>query len=108
MPSSFSSQTFSSSSSSINGRTTSRTQSTYSDASGTRVHQTTREPGRAPREERFELGSDGRRLADGNSGRITDVSDVEEKEEKEARERENDRLYEERIEEEYAKREGGA
>ncbi|KAF3044791.1 hypothetical protein E8E12_010653 [Didymella heteroderae] len=78
---------------------------TYSDNSGTYVHQTTQEPGQAPREERFEIDSNGRRIVDGstsgsNAGRITDVSDEQQKE--------NDRLYEERMEEEYAKREGGA
>lgn len=105
MPSTFQSQTFSSTSSSINGQTTSHTQSTYSDNSGTHVHQTSQEPGQAPREERFEIDSGGRRIAEGstsgsNAGRITDVSDEQQKE--------NDRLYEERIEDEYAKREGGA
>ena len=105
MPSSYQSQTFSSVSSSINGQTTSRTQSTYSDNSGTRVHQTSQEPGQAPREERYEIDTSGKRIAEGstngsNAGRITDVSDEQQKE--------NDRLYEERMEEEYAKREGGA
>ncbi|KAF2625493.1 hypothetical protein BU25DRAFT_412531 [Macroventuria anomochaeta] len=104
MPSSFQSQTFSYTSSSINGQTTSHTQSTFSDNSGTRVHQTSQEPGQAPREEHFEIDSAGRRIAEGTSGnsqgRITDVTDEQQKE--------NDRLYEERIEEEYAKREGGA
>lgn len=105
MPSTYQSQTFSSVSSSINGQTTSRTQSTYTDNSGTRVHQTSQEPGQAAREERYEIDNNGRRIADGstsgsNAGRITDVSDEQQ--------RENDRAYEERMEEEYAKREGGA
>jgi len=42
--------------------------------------------------------------AAGNQGRIEDVTDQERDEGQEARDRE----YEERIEEEYAKREGGA
>lgn len=105
MPSSYQSQTFSSVSSSVNGQTTSHTQSTYSDNSGTRVHQTSQEPGQALRQEQYEIDNSGRRVADGstsgsNAGRITDVSDEQQKE--------NDRLYEERMEEEYAKREGGA
>lgn len=105
MPSTYQSQTFSSVSSSINGQTTSRTQSTYTDNSGTRVYQTSQEPGQAAREERYEIDNNGRRIADGstsgsNAGRITDVSDEQQ--------RENDRAYEERMEEEYAKREGGA
>ncbi|KZM22029.1 uncharacterized protein EKO05_0007286 [Ascochyta rabiei] len=105
MPSSFQSQTFSSTSSSINGRTTSYTQSTQSDNTGTRVHQTSQQPGQAVREERFEIDNSGRRIAEGstsgsNQGRIEDVTDEQQKE--------NDRLYEERMEDEYAKREGGA
>lgn len=106
MPSSYQSQTFSSTSSSINGQTVSHTQRTYSDDSGTHVHRTSQQPGQAPVEERFEVDSSGRRIAEGstsgsNQGRITDVTD-------DAQQKENDRLYEERIEEEYAKREGGA
>jgi hypothetical protein len=108
MPSSYTSQTFSSSTSSINGQTTSRTQSTVSDNTGTRVHQTSKDHGQPLREERFEIDNSGRRIAEGstsgsNRGRIEDVSDVSEEQQKE-----NDRLYEERMEEEYAKREGGA
>lgn len=107
MPSTFQSQTFSSASSSINGQTTSYTQSTQSDNSGTRVHQTIQEPGQKIYEERFEIDNSGRRIAEGstngsNQGRIQDVTEDEEKQ------KENDRLYEERMEEEYAKREGGA
>jgi len=65
-------------------------------------------PGQPLREERFEIDNSGRRIAEGstsgsNRGRIEDVSDVSEEQQKE-----NDRLYEERMEEEYAKREGGA
>lgn len=106
MPSSFQSQTFSSTSSSINGQTTSHTQHIQSDNSGTRVYQATQEPGQAPREERYEIDNSGRRIAEGstsgsNQGRIQDVTDEEQQ-------KENDRLYEERMEEEYAKREGGA
>lgn len=103
MPSSYQSQTFSSTSSSVNGQTTSYTRHTQSDNTGTRVHQTSQEPGQAPREERFEIDNSGRRTAEGTTsgqGRIEDVTDEQQKE--------NDRLYEERMEEEYAKREGGA
>lgn len=107
MPSSYTSQTFSSTSSTINGQTTSQTQSTISDNTGTRVHQTSQEPGQALREERFEVDNSGRRIADGstsgsNRGRIEDVTDED------AQQKENDRKYEEAMEEEYAKREGGA
>jgi hypothetical protein len=69
------------------------------------VYRTNQQPGQLPVEERFEIDSSGRRIAEGstsgsNQGRITDVTDEQQKE--------NDRLYEERIEDEYAKREGGA
>lgn len=106
-PTSSSSTYYSSSSSSYSstrdGQTTSFSQSTQSDPSGTRVHQVSQEPGQAPREERFEVDSTGRRIAGGEGnaqGRIQDVTDEQQKE--------NDRLYEERMEDEYAKREGGA
>ncbi|KAF2027815.1 hypothetical protein EK21DRAFT_114451 [Setomelanomma holmii] len=92
------------SSSSINGQTKSHSETTYSDPSGTRVHRTSQEPGQAPREERFEVDSAGRRVEgahNGGRGRIEDVTNEEEQ-------KRNDRQYEERIEEEYAKREGGA
>lgn len=103
MPSSYSSQSFSSSSSTINGQTTSHTQSTHTDSTGTRVHQTSQQPGQAPRETRYEIGSNGRAVEESSAGRITEVSEADE-----AKQKENDRLYEERMEDEYAKREGGA
>jgi hypothetical protein len=69
------------------------------------VHQTSQAPGQALREERFEVDNNGRTIAEGTSGssqgRIQDVTDEEQQ-------KENDRLYEERMEDEYAKREGGA
>ena len=108
-PTSSSSTYYSTSSSSFsstsNGQTTSYSQSTHSDPSGTRVHRIFQEPGQAPREERFETDNAGRPVAggDGNTqGRIQDVTDSDEQQ------KENDRLYEERMEDEYAKREGGA
>ncbi|KAL6703027.1 hypothetical protein ACN47E_010303 [Coniothyrium glycines] len=99
--STFQSFSSSSSSSTVNGQTTSRSETLYSDPSGTRVHRTTQEPGQAAREERYEIDSSGRRVEGGNSGgRITDVTDEEQKK--------RDAEYEEKMEEEYAKREGGA
>lgn len=90
------------SSSSVNGQTTSHSETVHSDPSGTRVHRTSQEPGQAAREERFETDNSGNRIQDGSNsaGRIQDVTDEEQ-----AR---NDRKYEENIEDEYAKREGGA
>jgi hypothetical protein len=68
------------------------------------VQRVTQEPGQEPREERFDVDSSGRRVEGAaQRGRIEDVTDKEEEEQKG-----NDGAYEERMEEEYAKREGGA
>jgi hypothetical protein len=92
------------SSSSINGQTKSHSETTYSDPSGTRVQRVTQEPGQQPKEERFEVDSSGRRVEGrAQRGRIEDVTDKQEEEQTG-----NDGAYEERMEEEYAKREGGA
>lgn len=100
--STFQSASYSFSSSTVNGETRSRSEATYSDPSGTKVHRSSQEPGQAVREERVEYDNAGRRIEDaGTRGRIEDVT---EKEGQEARDRE----FEERMEEEYAKREGGA
>lgn len=101
MTSHFQSASYSYSSSTINGETRSRTEATYTDPSGTKLQRTSQEPGQAPHEERIEYDNAGRRIQDaGARGRIEDVTDKEQEE--------KDRQYEERIEEEYAKREGGA
>ncbi|OAL47108.1 hypothetical protein IQ07DRAFT_589982 [Pyrenochaeta sp. DS3sAY3a] len=99
--STFSSFSTSSSSVTHNGATTSRSETTYSDPSGTRIRRTSQEPGQALREEREEYDANGRRLesGQGSARRIEDVSDEQEG---------KDREYEERMEDEYAKREGGA
>ncbi|KAH9881179.1 hypothetical protein J1614_001674 [Plenodomus biglobosus] len=96
------------SSSSVNGQTKSHSETTYSDPNGSRIHRSTQEPGQAPREERFEFDGAGRRvLSNGNNNgrRIQDVTDEEDKAHVQAQ---NDKEYEENIEDEYAKREGGA
>ncbi|KAJ4365028.1 hypothetical protein N0V83_008644 [Neocucurbitaria cava] len=90
------------SSSSHNGQTSSRSETTYSDPSGTHVHRTSQEPGQEPREERFETDHAGRRVEGASQRRIEDVTDKDEGQEQ------RDKEYEERIEGEYAKREGGA
>ena len=95
------------SSSTANGQTQSHSETTYSDPSGTKVHRTSQEPGQAPREERYETDNTGRRLqsgSDNGSRRIQDVTDEDE----EGTQAQNDKKYEERMEDEYAKREGGA
>ncbi|KAF2690639.1 hypothetical protein K458DRAFT_412000 [Lentithecium fluviatile CBS 122367] len=100
--STFQSTSFSFSSSTINGSTSSTSKITRSDPSGTKVHTRSQEPGQAPRDERIQYDASGRRIEDagaGARGRIEDVTDEQEKRDKE---------YEERMEEEYAKREGGA
>jgi len=99
--SSFQSSSYSFSSSTVNGQTRSRSEATFSDNSGTKVHRSSQEPGQAPREERFQYDNTGKRVEEaGTRGRIEDVTDKEQAE--------NDRRYEERMEDEYAKREGGA
>ncbi|KAH7125661.1 hypothetical protein B0J11DRAFT_528976 [Dendryphion nanum] len=96
---SFSSSSFSST---INGETTSRSQQSYSDPSGTHVQRSSQNPGQAPVKERIEYDSSGRRVEEvGKKGRIEDVTDRDEQSSR-------DREYEEKMEEEYAKREGGA
>ncbi|PVI07901.1 hypothetical protein DM02DRAFT_608512 [Periconia macrospinosa] len=100
--STFQSASYSFSSSTVNGETRSYSESTYSDPSGTRIQRSTQEPGQAPRNERVEFDSAGRRIQDDRStmGRIEDVTDKEQSD--------RDREYEERMEDEYAKKEGGA
>ncbi|KAF2433307.1 hypothetical protein EJ08DRAFT_584031 [Tothia fuscella] len=99
--SSFQSQTYSSStfSSSSNGeapKTCSQTESTSSNPQGTIVHKTSEKPGQAPIEQTLRYDSSGKAIQDSNeTGRIEDVTDA-------------DREYLERMEDEYAKREGGA
>jgi hypothetical protein len=92
------------SSSSVNGQTKSHSETTYSDPSGTRVHRTTQNPGEAAREERFEVDSSGRRVEGAEAADQRRIEDVTEQEDQ----KKNDKLYEERMEDEYAKREGGA
>jgi hypothetical protein len=92
------------SSSSVNGQTKTHSETAYSDPSGTRVHRTSQNSGEPAREERFEVDHSGRRVEGGataSQGRIQDVTDEEEQ-------KVNDKKYEERMEDEYAKREGGA
>lgn len=106
--STFQSYSSSYSSSSINGQTQSHSESTYSDPSGTKVHRTTQEPGQAPREERYETDNAGRRLQSSDHGDARRIQDVTDEEDKQAQQAQNDKKYEERMEDEYAKREGGA
>lgn len=106
MSSSSTFQSFSTSSSSttINGQTVSNSEQTYSDPSGTRIQRTHQAPGEAPRVERFETDANGRQLEDPRTTGAKRIQDVTEEEEAKAKER----VYEERMEGEYAKREGGA
>jgi len=89
--STFSSVSYSSTSSTIDGRTTSFTEERHTDPSGTKIYRTSQQPGETPRTERVNLPVERRE----EKGRIEDVTD-------------KDREYEERMEDEYAKREGGA
>ena len=62
-------------------------------------------PGQAANKESIEYDSTGRRV-EGQQAEGRRIEDVTDREDREQRER--DREYEERIEGEYAKREGGA
>jgi len=102
---SYSSSSYSSfSSTNPTGTTTRFTQSTSTDPRGTRTHRTAEETGKRPYQETTYTPAAGRRLeagtaSAGTQGRIEDVTDDQ---------AEMDRQYEERMEDEYAKREGGA
>ena len=76
------------------------TEATSSNPSGTTIHRTTQEAGQAPVAETTRLPAGGAAAANqvgglDNGRRIEDVTDA-------------DKQYEERMEDEYAKREGGA
>jgi hypothetical protein len=101
-----SSYSYSSSSSNNDGQVTGsrHTQQTYTDDSGTTVKSTSQNIGEPVVREERHYDNQGRELLSGTDGagsnrRIEDVSDEQ---------KQRDREYEERIEEEYAKREGGA
>jgi hypothetical protein len=93
---SYSSATFSSSSNGEAAKTWRRTESSSSNPQGTTVHKTSEEPGQTPVEETLRYDSSGKAIQESNeAGRIEDVTDA-------------DRQYLERMEDEYAKREGGS
>ncbi|KAI4950465.1 hypothetical protein J4E91_004348 [Alternaria rosae] len=102
--STFQSFTTSSSSTTINGQTTSKSEHTFTDPSGTRVERTHQAPGEAPRVERFETDATGRQIEDHRHADAKRIQDVTEEEDAKIKGRE----YEERMQDEYAKREGGA
>lgn len=92
---SFSSSSYSTSSGNNPPQTHSWTERTETDNHGTRVQRTTQEPGKAANTENFYVPSGHHVRNQQQQSRIEDVTDA-------------DRKYEERIEDEYAKREGGA
>lgn len=99
----YSSSSYSSYSSTSDGQTTSYREATRTDPSGTSVARESREPGQAPVQERYHVPTSGSGTIEGGAtgntrGRIEDVTD----------ETEADKQYRERMEDEYAKREGGA
>jgi len=96
-----SSSSFTSSSGGNPPQTWSSSETTQSNPQGTTIHRTSEQPGQLPTKESLRLDAQGKPVLQQGSaerGRIEDVSESEER----ARE------YEERMEEEYAKREGGA
>ena len=100
-----SSYSYSSSSSNVDGQTSGHrsVQQSYTDPSGTTVKQSTQNLGEPVVEETRRYDAQGRELIEGAAGstqrRIQDVDEEQ---------AERDREYEERIEDEYAKRDGGA
>jgi hypothetical protein len=90
-------------------KTTTETASS-NDRDGTKIHRMTEETGKPTLQDEIFIPpgrvglTDGGGETGGGRGRIEDVSDRDGDEEQAQRDRE----YEERIEEEYAKREGGA
>lgn len=100
-----SSYSYSSSSSNTNGQTTGQRTTHFSQTGpdGTTVQRTSQNLGEPEVRETQHFDAQGRQLVDGSANdarRIQDVTDEEQAD--------RDREYEERIEEEYAKREGGA
>jgi len=85
------STSYTSSSSTINGRTTSFSEETHTDPEGTTIYRTVQQPGEEAKRETVRVPVEGSNAR----GRIEDVTD-------------KDKEYEERMEDEYAKREGGA
>ena len=77
------------------------TESTSTDPRGTTTHRTAQETGKQPYQETTYTPAGGRLESTGTAtrGRIEEVTDDQ---------AEKDRQYEERMEDEYAKREGGA
>jgi hypothetical protein len=93
---SYSSSTFSSSSNGEAPKTWSQTENVQTNKDGTTVYKTSERPGQAPTQETLRFDSSGKAIGEPkDAGRIEDVTDA-------------DRQYDERIEDEYAKREGGA
>ena len=101
MPTYFQSTSFSSFSSTVNGQKTSYQEQRHSDNQGTTVRTRTQEHGSAPveRERYYPSSGGGSQRVEGQQqqARIEDVTDKEEGE-----------SYEEKMDGEYAKREGGA
>ena len=98
----YSSSSYSSYSTASNGQTTSYSETTRTDPSGTTVARESREPNQPAVWENYHVpasNSTGSAIQGGERGRITDVTDEEQ---------EAARQYEERMKDEYAKREGGA
>jgi hypothetical protein len=94
---SFSSSTFTTSRNDEPPQTWRATESTSSNPQGTTVQRTSQEPGQAPSQETLRMDAQGK-LIPGQSqegGRIENASDA-------------DQRYLENVEDEYAKREGGA
>lgn len=94
---SYTSSSFSSSRNGEAPQTWRSTETTSSNPQGTTIHRTSEQPGQLPTQERLQLDAQGKPMLaqPQGQGRIEDVSEA-------------DQEYLERMEDEYAKREGGA
>ncbi|KAI9716505.1 MAG: hypothetical protein M1828_007665 [Chrysothrix sp. TS-e1954] len=103
----------SSSYSTSNGQSSSHSQQTYSNPQGSGIRTTTQNSGQPTLQETREYDAQGRAvIGDGSAGRIGGASGTDTggraRIEDVTEETDADRLYRERMEDEYAKREGGA
>lgn len=105
-----SSGTFSSTSQSSHTDSSGRTvsESITSDPSGTTIHRTTQEPGRPPQTETIWIPVGGLPQRIGGSAGAAEAGTNEDVTSAGAEEMEADKAYGEKMEDEYAKREGGA
>jgi len=97
--SSYTSSSFTTATNGESPKTTRHTEATVSDPRGTTVHRTSELPGQEQTQESIYIPAGSQLDQAEGRGRLIDVTDAD---------ADADKEYEERIEDEYAKREGGA